>query len=260
MYKAAEGSFIEGVKDSRYELVVCNPTDRRILAVVSVDGVNVVTGETAGVQQRGYVIDPSVKLTISGFRKDLDSVAAFYFTSVDDSYAGRTDRPANVGIIGAAFFNEVPMAVPPPPPVSPVSPPPAKPPMQPMAPLSLTAPVEAPTALPAHADVPVLVEPPVSPAPMANPSHAGAGGSAPGSQSAMVPSPKSAEKLGTGHGEIVAAEAVAVDFTRQPTPFVVMTLRYESRARLQEMGVLPRAAPQAFPASGFTPDPPPRRY
>ena len=34
----------------------------------------------------------------------MEETAAFYFTSLGDSYAARTDRPANVGVIGVALF------------------------------------------------------------------------------------------------------------------------------------------------------------
>ena len=36
----------------------------------------------------------------------LNEVAAFYFTQLPDSYAARTDRPDNVGVIGVAVFRE----------------------------------------------------------------------------------------------------------------------------------------------------------
>jgi hypothetical protein len=36
----------------------------------------------------------------------MDEVAAFYFTSLPDSYAARTGRPDNVGVIGIALFRE----------------------------------------------------------------------------------------------------------------------------------------------------------
>ena len=114
VYRHRGESFLEGVNGNRYELLVCNPTPERVLAVVSVDGVNVVSGETATVQQGGYVVAPYGQISIAGWRKSMDRVAAFYFSSVGDSYAGRTGRPANVGVIGAAFFHEIP---PPPPPI-----------------------------------------------------------------------------------------------------------------------------------------------
>ena len=36
----------------------------------------------------------------------MSEVAAFVFTSLPDSYAARTDRPGNVGVIGVAVFRE----------------------------------------------------------------------------------------------------------------------------------------------------------
>src|SRR5262249_37198881 len=41
-----------------------------------------------------------------GWRKNMSEVAAFYFTSLPDSYAARTDRPGNIGVIGVAAFRE----------------------------------------------------------------------------------------------------------------------------------------------------------
>jgi hypothetical protein len=77
-----------------------------VLAVTSVDGVNVVSGETASEQQSGYVLDAHGAVEIDGWRKSLEDVATFYFTSLGDSYAARTGRPDNVGVIGVALFRE----------------------------------------------------------------------------------------------------------------------------------------------------------
>src|SRR6266849_5273490 len=75
-----------------------------VLAVVSVDGVNVITGETANPAQSGYVLGTGAALDIQGWRKSLAQTAAFYFTSLPDSYAARTGRPDDVGVIGVALF------------------------------------------------------------------------------------------------------------------------------------------------------------
>src|SRR5438034_5582065 len=75
-------------------------------AVTSVDGVNVVRGKTASPEQSGYVIDAYGSVEIAGWRKSLERTAAFYFTDLGDSYAARTGRPANVGVIGVAVFKE----------------------------------------------------------------------------------------------------------------------------------------------------------
>jgi len=98
--------YIPGAPGSKYSLLVTNKTGARVLAVVSVDGVNVVTGETAAPAQSGYVLDARGSVDIAGWRKSMSEVAAFYFTPLPDSYAARTDRPANVGVIGVAVFRE----------------------------------------------------------------------------------------------------------------------------------------------------------
>ncbi len=69
----------------------------RLMAVTSVDGVNVITGESAGYGQSGYVFDSWAGYDITGWRKSNQQIAAFTFTSVPKSYAARTGRPENVG-------------------------------------------------------------------------------------------------------------------------------------------------------------------
>jgi len=98
--------FVVGRPGNEYALRIRNCSDRRVLAVVSVDGVNVVTGETAAPDQSGYVIEPYGYVTIQGWRKDLDRTASFYFTDPGDSYAARTGRPDDLGVIGVALFRE----------------------------------------------------------------------------------------------------------------------------------------------------------
>lgn len=98
--------WVAGKPGDRYAVNVINRTPGRMLSVVSVDGINVVSGETAITSQRGYVLAPRGSVEIAGWRKSERDVAAFYFTSVDDSYAGRTQRPDNIGVIGVAAFRE----------------------------------------------------------------------------------------------------------------------------------------------------------
>src|SRR3970282_1834149 len=45
---------------------------------------------------------------VTGWRKSLARTAAFYFTELGDSYAARTGRPENVGVIGVALFRSKP--------------------------------------------------------------------------------------------------------------------------------------------------------
>jgi hypothetical protein len=104
--------YVIGKPGNEYAVRVRNADGGRVLAVMSVDGVNVITGATASPQQSGYVLAPGESTDISGWRKSMSRTAAFYFTALPDSYAARTGRPDNVGVIGVAVYRErvVPIA------------------------------------------------------------------------------------------------------------------------------------------------------
>src|SRR5258708_12129264 len=97
-------AYVVGRPGNEYQVIVRNQHGGDRLAVVSVDGVNVLNGETASTRQGGYIVSPWGRVDIRGWRKSLAETAAFYFTSLGDSYAARTDRPQNVGVIGVALF------------------------------------------------------------------------------------------------------------------------------------------------------------
>jgi hypothetical protein len=109
-------AYVVGKPGNEYQLSVRSRQGEEVLAVMSVDGVNVITGETATLQQSGYVLSPWRALEVKGWRKNLERTAAFYFTPLPDSYAARTGRPDNVGAIGVALFRK--KAVEPPAPIS----------------------------------------------------------------------------------------------------------------------------------------------
>jgi hypothetical protein len=98
--------WVAGRPGARYSIEIRNRLGERLLAVTSVDGVNVVSGATAGWDQTGYVFSPGERYEITGWRKTDREVAAFTFTASPNSYAERTGRPANVGVIGVALFRE----------------------------------------------------------------------------------------------------------------------------------------------------------
>ena len=108
-------AWIAGKPGNEYQVSLRSRQGQDVLAVVSVDGVNVITGETAHPSQSGYVLAPRGGLDILGWRKSLSQTAAFYFTSLPDSYAARTGRPDDVGVIGVALFRR---KAPPPQPLS----------------------------------------------------------------------------------------------------------------------------------------------
>ncbi len=98
--------YIEGQPGHRFSVALQNRSGERVLAVLSVDGVNAISGQTASASQAGYVLEPWQQVEIRGWRKSFSDVAEFYFTDLPDSYAARTGRPQNVGVIGVAAFRE----------------------------------------------------------------------------------------------------------------------------------------------------------
>lgn len=99
-------TWVPGAPGHRYSVRLTNTSGERVLVVLSVDGVNAVTGETADPSQAGYVLAPWQSTEIAGWRKSFDDIAQFVFTDLPDSYAARTGRPDNVGVIGIAVFRE----------------------------------------------------------------------------------------------------------------------------------------------------------
>jgi hypothetical protein len=225
--------YVVGEPGREYEIRVRNHSGARVLAVTSVDGVNVLSGETASAGQSGYVVDPNDQVRIDGWRKNLSEVAAFYFTRLPDSYAARTGRPGDVGVIGVALFREKTYVPPPPGP---------------------------PCCRPWRRE------------PGDSDDGAGAPAPAPEVESrsdraaepqASLGRQKKAERLGTGHGDRVESAAQRVEFERaSDEPDEVIAIGYDTRANLVALGVLsrppkPPRRPDPFPGwePGFVPDP-----
>jgi hypothetical protein len=106
VYEHRGRSYVAGQPGNEYAVRIRNCSGRRMLAVVSVDGVNAISGETAAPSQTGYVIEPGGFVNVEGWRKSLAETAAFYFTDPSDAYASRTGRPDDLGVIGVALFIE----------------------------------------------------------------------------------------------------------------------------------------------------------
>jgi len=104
VYRHEGRTYVAGKPGHEYQIRVTNRLSEDLLSVVSVDGVNVITGESAHPAQSGYVLSPHGSVEIRGWRKSLSQTAAFYFTALPDSYAARTGRPEDVGVIGIALF------------------------------------------------------------------------------------------------------------------------------------------------------------
>lgn len=89
-----------------YTIQVSNNSGCRVAVVVSVDGLSVMTGKNASQNDTAYIIEPYGTADIKGWRRGNQEVAQFNFTSKGQSYAGLTDRPTNVGVIGVVAYPE----------------------------------------------------------------------------------------------------------------------------------------------------------
>lgn len=106
-FRRRGATYVLGARGQRYAIRIHNPTAQRVEAVVSVDGLDVIDGKTANYRKRGYVIPAYGQVTIDGFRTSMSQVAAFRFSSVSNSYAVRKGKSAaRVGVIKVALFQE----------------------------------------------------------------------------------------------------------------------------------------------------------
>jgi hypothetical protein len=247
VHQADGGWYVAGRTGKEYEVRIRNNTGGDLLAVVSVDGVNVVTGETAATSQGGYVVGAGQLLRIEGWRKNLLRVAAFYFTEHGDAYATRTGRPDDVGVIGVAVFRRK------------LAPPVEleEPSVRRQAPLEdrsrQGSQFEGQSRGDAAKEGKARRE---APSAATGDAESAARDSAP-----RAAAPASPEKsIGTGHGRQQTSHARYVSFERElDTPNELVTIRYDTFANLVAQGVIRRELrePNPFPAH-FVPDPPRR--
>jgi hypothetical protein len=246
VYESGGRQYIIGKPGHEYAVRIRNTTGQRILAVTSVDGVNVVTGETASPSQPGYVIDPFGSVEIAGWRKSMSRTAAFFFTEHSNSYAARTGRPFDVGVIGVAVFNERI----------------ARPRIS-FSDKRESARADAPGATMAEqsAGAQANAAPPPASEPASPSSFAARQRDAGRREQPMDAQPMA--KLGTGHGRSESSHARQVTFERASNdPAQVVAIQYDRHENLVALGIVPphhdhyaRRVPRPFPGVRFVPDP-----
>jgi len=226
--------WVPGRPGAKYAIEIRNRMGERLLAVTSVDGVNVISGDTASWNQSGYVLDAGERFSITGWRKSSSEVAAFTFTASPNSYAARTGRSGNIGVIGVALFREKQRQI------------------------AYVAPEVS------QAPVPPPYEPGAPQAPGTSAlSRDRAASSGRSSSEHSTAEAVTRPKLGTGHGSRESSFVVNVEFERlQARPNEVIRIRYDSLDNLVAMGIIePHSiilSADPFPGSaepGYVPDP-----
>lgn len=231
------GLWVEGSEGRSFEVILRNRCPGRVLAVVSMDGLNILTGSEASYDQPGYILAPGTAYRAKGWRKSDREIAKFYFSAPAESYADRVGKGGNLGVIGVAFFDE--------------RRPPPQPPM-------ISRSREQDGAFSSRKSESSIGSGPS--APLSPPPASAADSSRASNQASASPG------LGAGHGETARDLVQRASFARMSEPFKIASIRYDSAANLIRMGVLPRPRPalsggsNPFPAQPqFVPDPPARR-
>jgi hypothetical protein len=122
LYPAPDGSgrfYLEAREGARYAVTLGNRTHERLGVVLTVDGLNAISGERGrnascgGCAPSGlgrmYVLDPYGSASIKGWRTSLEAVRRFTFVDERASYAARSGKAnSKMGWIEVEVFRERP--------------------------------------------------------------------------------------------------------------------------------------------------------
>jgi len=120
LYPAPDGSgrfYLEAREGARYAVTLANRTHERLGVVLTVDGLNAISGDRdrggawagSGPGGRMYVLDPWDSASIKGWRTSLDDVRRFTFVDERASYAARSGKAnGRMGWIEVAVYRERP--------------------------------------------------------------------------------------------------------------------------------------------------------
>lgn len=220
LYAAPDGSgryYLEARHGARYAVRLDNRSHERLGVVLTVDGLNVISGERASFLGRWlpsdpgrmYVLEPWDSTLVKGWRTSLEDVRRFTFVDEEGSYATRSGKAnAKMGWIEVGVYRERPR------------------PIRrywhdeisggrPEREKDEDAPAEAPEARSAPR----------------RPSD--------GEKAYGAPSPPQSYP-GTGWGSRAEDPAIVVDFRPERNPAERITLRYEYARALRALGIDPR--------------------
>jgi hypothetical protein len=110
LYPARDGSgryYLEARRGCAYTVSLENRTGDRLGVVLTVDGLNVISGQRDAGRGRMYVLEPWGETSVSGWRASLDEVQRFTFVDERASYAARSGKAnSRMGWIEAAVYRE----------------------------------------------------------------------------------------------------------------------------------------------------------
>lgn len=211
--------YVEALENAEYEIRIHNPTGTRVAVALAVDGLNSIDARhTSAWDAHKWVIQPYGTIYVRGWQMSSENARRFYFTTERDSYGAKLGQTANLGVISAVFFRERKPFV-----IQPVIPGP-------------------------RADRPVYKEEgdrrsENAPQSSGESAQKSAGRDAPKRSVPAYPLPDD-ESAATGIGRSVRNDVRWIKMDLESRPAGEITIRYEYRAALVRLGIIPRSYPR----------------
>jgi hypothetical protein len=216
-YAARGRHYVEALENAEYELRIRNPSSSRVAVALSVDGLNTIDARhTSSWDAHKWVIEPYSTIHVRGWQMSSESARRFYFTNERDSYGAKLGQTANLGVISAVFFRERRPYT-----IMPVTP-----------------------APPRSGDKDERTRVPESNSPTTSTGQGEASRDAAKQRSVpSYPMPDD-QSAATGIGRSVQNGVQWIKMDLEPRPAGEVTIRYEYRAALVRLGIIPRDYPR----------------
>jgi hypothetical protein len=209
--------YIEAFQSAEYELRIRNPTGSRVAVALSVDGMNTIDARhTSAWDAHKWVIEPYGTISVRGWQMSSENARKFYFTTERDSYGAKIGQTANLGLIAAVFFRERKPIV-----ITPVTPGRRE-----------EKSMNRGEDRPAKEPVPSSAE------------SAGTLGNRDTAKERSAYPPPDDESAATGIGRTISNGVTWIKMDLDPRPAGEVTIRYEFRAGLVRLGIIPRDYPR----------------
>jgi hypothetical protein len=98
--------FVEGRESTEFSIQIKNSSFEDIEAIISLDGLSILDGKQAGNKSSGFVVKAYNSAKLDGWAISNQQAKAFFFTAGSNSYAAKTKKASNIGVIGAMIFRK----------------------------------------------------------------------------------------------------------------------------------------------------------
>jgi hypothetical protein len=217
-YAARGRRYVEALENAEYELRIHNPTGSRVAVALAVDGLNSIDARhTSAWDAHKWVIGPYGTIHVRGWQMSSENARRFYFTTERDSYAAKLGQASNVGLITAVFFRErAPVTI-------------------------LVTPAER---RPPYKEEDRMRDPRSAPEPGTAGESTRSEGGRDAAKSVRPYPPPDDESAATGIGRSVRNDVQWIKMDLDSRPAGEITIRYEYRAALVRLGIIPRDYPR----------------